>query len=339
MARNKGLLHVKSVRSKGRTYLYFLTGDFTATGKPMMHRLPDPAESNFGAVYGSLLAGRSRRENAQAILTVPQLVDLFQKSQHFRRLADGTQRVYVIYTEELATNLDTAPAEAVERRDILALLARKGDSTGAANGLLRTIRALYAWARKQELVRCDPCAGVDLFDSADYEPWPADLLAAALSPDAAPEVRLMVALLCFTAQRVGDVCKMRWSDIRDGVVSVRQQKTGKALEIPLFRDLAEILTQTPKRGMTILTDGLGRPVSTDRVRKQLQNFAKAHGAKIVTHGLRKNAVNALLEAGCTVAETSAVSGQSLAMVEHYAKRRSNSKLASAAILKLEASKS
>jgi hypothetical protein len=56
----------------------------------------------------------------------------------------------------------------------------------------------------------------------------------------------------------------------------------------------------------------------------------------VPHGLRKNAVNALLEAECSTAEVSAITGQSLQMIEHYAKHRNTAKLASTAILKFEA---
>lgn len=44
----------------------------------------------------------------------------------------------------------------------------------------------------------------------------------------------------------------------------------------------------------------------------------ALGIKTVPHGLRKNAVNALLEAGCTIAEVSAITGQTHQVVEHYA---------------------
>jgi hypothetical protein len=55
--------------------------------------------------------------------------------------------------------------------------------------------------------------------------------------------------------------------------------------------------------------------------------------KVVPHGLRKNAVNVLLEKGCTAAETAAISGQSLQMVEYYAKQRSQKKLGKVAMLK------
>jgi hypothetical protein len=51
--------------------------------------------------------------------------------------------------------------------------------------------------------------------------------------------------------------------------------------------------------------------------------------------LRKNAVNALLEAGCSTAEVSAITGQSLQVVEHYAKGRDGRALARAAMVKWE----
>ena len=59
---------------------------------------------------------------------------------------------------------------------------------------------------------------------------------------------------------------------------------------------------------------------------------------LVFHGLRKSAVVMLLEAGCSDAEVGAVTGQSRSMVEHYAKRVNQGKLAAAAVLKWEASK-
>lgn len=64
--------------------------------------------------------------------------------------------------------------------------------------------------------------------------------------------------------------------------------------------------------------------------------AEVCAVKAVPHGLRKNAVIALLEAGCTVAEVAAITGQSYAVVEHYAARVNTERLGSAAILKLDA---
>ena len=58
--------------------------------------------------------------------------------------------------------------------------------------------------------------------------------------------------------------------------------------------------------------------------------------KCVFHGLRKSAVVMLLEAGCTDAEVSAITGQTRDMVVHYARAVNQKRLAAAAILKWEA---
>lgn len=116
---------------------------------------------------------------------------------------------------------------------------------------------------------------------------------------------------------------------------IPQQKTGTALSIEMHRDLAEELAQTPKRGLAILADEQGRPLKVADLRYALQQWALARGHKVVPHGLRKNAVNELLLAGCSVAEVASITGQTYQIVEDYARKVNRTKLAEAAIIKLE----
>jgi hypothetical protein len=90
--------------------------------------------------------------------------------------------------------------------------------------------------------------------------------------------------------------------------SSSQTKTRPELQIPISPELQQVLDSLPRRGFTILTQANGQPWLDDGLRLYLQAWA---------HGLRKNAVNALLEAGCSAAEVSAITGQSLEMVEHH----------------------
>lgn len=139
-----------------------------------------------------------------------------------------------------------------------------------------------------------------------------------------------------TGRKRSGATRIRWQDIQGGVLHVRQQKTGKKLEIRLHAALARELARD-KRGIGYILPGArpGQPIGTQAIRDRLQRFASKLGAKIVPHGLRKNAVNALLESGCTAAETAAITGQTMQLVEHYAKARAQSSLASAAVLKWE----
>ena len=82
------------------------------------------------------------------------------------------------------------------------------------------------------------------------------------------------------------------------------------------------------KGERWVVRGLRGAILDDRITLALEDF--------VPHGLRKNAVCALLEAGCTVNEVSSITGQTAQIVEHYAREVNQLKLAEEAIRKWEA---
>jgi integrase len=120
---------------------------------------------------------------------------------------------------------------------------------------------------------------------------------------------------------------------------VKQQKTGKVLLIPVHRQLQAVLETIPRRAVTILTSTEGKPWRAFQTAWQKHRPLAVKERGLVFHGLRKSAVVTLLEAGATEAETAAVTGQTLTMVAHYAKQVTQKKLAEAAVLKWERSRS
>ncbi len=329
MSKGHRIPHVRTKTAKGRTYLYFDTGVRNEFGKPVLSRLPDARDPTFPTALAMAKAGRAGRGKVNMVLTVNGLANLYEKSADHAALAEKSRTLYGSYLRQIRKALGPAPAGEVARRDVLMIRDRMADKPGAANALVRTLGALYSWGRQREYVENTPTKGVKMLPQGAHEPWAPWLVEAALESDDAT-VRLAVGLLYFTAQRIGDVCKMRWTDIRDGVIELEAQKTGISLAIPLHSRLRAILAEAPRSAFTILLRD-GKPWEPVALRLHLQAWAKGRGAKVVAHGLRKSAVNALLEAGCSVAETAAISGQTLQMVEYYAKKRDQPKLASAAI--------
>ncbi|MBB4642321.1 tyrosine-type recombinase/integrase [Rhizorhapis suberifaciens] len=328
--RRKGLAYTKTVRAKGKVYVYFDTGEKDARGKVIYKPLPSPSDKSFGSVYAAMLGHRERRTEHGA-LTVKAFVEQYHASQKFLKLQPSTQKLYRIYQGRFADMLPTAPADRIERLDIVTLFDRMSSKTpGAANMLIASVSALYRWGRRAGLVTNRPADDIDENDLGEHEPWPDELLRAALESDD-PTVRMAVHLLYYTAQRIGDVAAMRWSMISDGVLTIRQQKTRKDMVIPLHPALCRELDSRDRDLRTILLNDDGKAFNEGTLRRVIQNWAKGRGVKIVPHGLRKNAVNALLEVGCSVAQTAAISGQSLRMVEYYARRRSQSSLARSAM--------
>lgn len=320
--------HVRRKVAKGKTYYYFDTGT-KANGKPVLKRLPDLRDPDFGRMLSAAQSGRTRRGKINGVLTIAGLADLYEKSPEFRKLAPRTRQNYECYLDRARQRLGIAPANELKPQDVRLVHDEMADQTGAANQFVRVLGSLYSWGRKRGHVAAKPTEGVDLFDETPHEPWPQWLLEEALQDK---EVQLPVALLYYTAQRIGDVCRMRWSDVRDGAIAVKQEKTGKSLSIPFHAELANLLAEQPRDALTILSRE-GRKLREAGLRGTLKAWASDRGQEIVPHGLRKNAVIALLECGCSIAETAAISGQTLQMVEHYAKERNQAKLASAAILR------
>jgi integrase len=124
-----------------------------------------------------------------------------------------------------------------------------------------------------------------------------------------------------------------------GMLAVKQEKTGKRLQIPVHRDLRPILDTIPRR-LTILTSSEGRPWTKSGFKATWRKHKPKAVLKLglVFHGLRKAAVVMLLEAGCTDAEVAAITGQSRQMIEHYARQVNQEKLARSAILRWEQSR-
>lgn len=321
--------HVKLVRSKGHDYYYYDTGK-KADGKRIYTRLPDLRDPKFGGALAACDGHRKR--GVTEIVKVPKLIDLYQKSSMYRDLRPGSRKVYDIALAKLERLLPTAPVAAITTVDMQRLFDDMGDKPGAANSFLGVCGALFKWARPRGYVASNPVTGIIPFKMGEHEPWPKPVLAAALTSKD-DKVRLLAHLLYYTAQRLNDTLSMRWSDIEDGRLVIRQDKTEKVLSIPLHKALKAELAKAPRKGLLIAVTERGRRYDEDTARDMLKAFCREHGVERVPHGLRKNAVIALLEAGCSVPETAAISGQSLKIVMHYAKERDQSLMADNAVLK------
>lgn len=129
--------------------------------------------------------------------------------------------------------------------------------------------------------------------------------------------------LCIgTGQRIGDVLKIRWGQIKDGAYGLTQGKTDKQMWIPLKDRLNAYLATIEKKGLTIITDAQGRPVHyqtvADEMRKVKAAMKHPDAAAYVTHGLRKNATIELCKAGCDDEMVKAVTGHSgVEMLKKY----------------------
>lgn len=334
MAKPPKLDHVKYVRSKGKVYAYFNTGKKVGD-KAVYVRMPELSSPGFYTSYGAMIAARKKR--AHLAYTVANLIDDFTGSAEFTGRAANTQKGYHIQLGKVRATLGYFGVNNLTPAHVQTVLDTEGWGAATQNIFVAVIGTAYTWGRKRGKASIEPTKDLGKQKTGQHEPWPEDVIEAALACDDA-RVRLAVHLLYFTGQRIGDVCALRWGNVRGNRIKLTQQKTSKALSIRVHRDLQAELDRTPRQGLTILTGANGRPVAAQKIRDELKAFTAAMGVKTVPHGLRKNAVIALLEEGCTVAEVASITGQTFEVVEHYAARVNNDKLSDTAMLKFEGRK-
>jgi integrase len=203
----------------------------------------------------------------------------------------------------------------------------------AARSWLVTLRSLCQFALKRRYLRSDPTINIKLrgVKGDGFHTWIEDEIAQfeAHHP-VGTKPRLALALLLYTAQRRSDVIRIGRQHIRDGVLTVKQQKTGVTLAIPVHPHLQAVLDATPSEHLTFLTMTGGKPYGSEHFSKTFRAWCDAAGLPkhCSAHGLRKAACRRLAEAGCSANEIAAISGHAtLREVERYTKAADQARLA------------
>lgn len=334
-AKTPKLEHVRFTRVKGKLYAYFDTGRRKLNGRPVYAPMPPFGSVGFYDTYASMRSARTKLGRTD--YTVADLARDYELSSAFRDRKPGTRKVYASTLKRVVTYLGAYPMDDLTSEDVQDILENDIEGAASHNLFLALVGIIYSWGRSPQGRRrtiLNPTDGLQKRVGGEHNPWPEHVVEAALACDD-NRVRLATHLLYFTGQRIGDVLQMRWSDIRNDVIEITQEKTGKTVWIPFLAELRDELARTPKTGLTIIANSRGQRRGDAQVRAELQAFTASMGVETVPHGLRKNAVIALLEAGCSVAEVASITGQSYKIVEHYAKQINQRRMAEAAIFKLE----
>jgi integrase len=269
------------------------------------------------------------------------MIAAYLASPHFGSRAERTQREYKRYLESIRALWGDLDPRGLKPMHIAELRDQHGKTPAKANNLVRTLGALFAWGIERGFADENPTVSVSRLKGGEYEPWPENIWAVAMQ-HLRHELRLACIFALFTGQRLGDVLRMQLGDIREGIVTVKQAKTGKTLRIPLHTELQPIVAECRNRGaIFLIAKPEGTQFTTDdfhamwtrEMKKEPQGKIRKSG--FVFHGLRKNACIKLFEVGCSEKEVESITGQSAAMVAHYSKRVNQLKLAKSAMEKLE----
>ncbi|SFV32900.1 Phage integrase family protein [Hyphomicrobium facile] len=360
LARQSLPAHVHTTRMRGKEYyaLHPHRGTKRAGKRvplPGCPYLPDGTPNpEWWSSYRSAAEaiGLLHRSSTPRPGTIAAAIAGYMESPDWRiSLKPGPRKEYARHLRYVSAVWGELALAGIETKHVMELRDSRADTPPDANNLVIALSSLMKWSVLRGLRATNPCRDVPKFKGGEgYAPWPWEAIEH-FRQHARRELADAADLALYTGQRQGDVLAMSWRDYTGDLICVKQAKTSKSLRLAVHRDLQAVLERLLERtGSTlaelrlsnarILLNSRGLPWKTGFKASWQAQFnrpimASLRERELVFHGLRKSAVVFLLEAGATTAEVQAITGQSMQMVEHYARQVNQKKLARSAILKWE----
>jgi integrase len=307
-----------------------------------------PWSEDFMRQYAAALDGvKARASNIGAARTKPGSFDAlcvsYYRSPDFRGLRPSTQSARRNILEPFRLAHGSKPVKGLHRQHITAVIGAKADKPEAANHLLKTLRIILGYAVTQGMLDSNPAAGIKKYRSQGegHHSWSESEIAQfEQRHPIGSKARLALALGLYTAQRKSDVLRMGWQHVNGDAIAVRQQKTDRALLIPMHPQLVAALASVPRGNLTFLMTEHGAPFTPNGFGNWWRDRCNDAGLPHCSfHGLRKAAATRLANAGCSVDQVKAITGhRSLAEVARYTKAADQQRLARQALgiqLKME----
>lgn len=316
-----------------------------------------PGDPQFEEAYSAAIEGRERREVqviAHPNATVPRSFKAawrkVLKSPDWLALDPATHHKNTYLAElfllsrvvlEDPTTWGAMPVKDMRRRHLKMILADYSATPHKAKHLLVTIRKMLAVALDEEWIDVDP--SYKLSWRPEYVGWrawtDAELAAYEQRWPIGTTPRLVYALALWLGNRRSDVTRLRWSqvDLKANTVFVQQEKTGKALTLPITPMLREVLEATERRGETVLVTQYGRPFSDKSLTGRMRDWTGAaelpQGCTL--HGLRKTLGKMLAEGGASTRQIMSQLGHDdMEHAELYSREAEQARMARDAMTRL-----
>lgn len=211
-------------------------------------------------------------------------------------LSRQTQHDYTICGALLEGVFGHLPIDSIRPRDIAEYMRVRGESAkvraNREKALFSTIfNHARAWGYTDSM---NPCVGIKGFKEKPRDRYVEDDEYEAVWAVAHPTVQDAMDLALCTGQRPADVLKIDVTDIGDGTLSIKQNKTGKKLRIQIEGFLSEVIDRImnkPRdvRNPALLQDPDGQRMSYFAMRSRFDKAREISGVSFQFRDLRAKA--------------------------------------------------
>lgn len=215
----------------------------------------------------------------------------------------NTASQYRIAGRKLAKMLAEFRVEEVEPKIVAGIKRQLADTPNMANRCLSVLRLVFNVALEDQLISVNPAVGIKrheehkrkrLLTMEEYD---------AIYAAAGPRLQIIMDLAIRTGQRIGDVLRIKRSDLVKQGIQFEQQKTGAKLVVHWTPELREVVERAKEinqniRAFTLLHNRRGKPPDYSTVKIQwdkARTAAKVPDARL--HDLRAVAATAARRQG------------------------------------------
>jgi integrase len=239
--------------------------------------------------------------------------------------------------------LDTAgtvPLSSITATAIREGINRRASTPFQAKNFAQTLRQLFQWLKESEIVSANPCDGLTVKKpkTRGFPEWTVEeILQYEQRWPLGCRERVMLAVYCYTGLRRGDAATVGKQHLRNGVISLKTEKTGEWVHIPMLDVLKRTLDAGPIGDLAFICTAQGKPYVKEALGNAFKVACKAAGIMNKSaHGLRKAAATRAADNGATAHELMAIFGwKDIKEAEIYTRAANRKRLAAQAMRKLE----
>jgi integrase len=271
-------------------------------------------DAEYQAAVAGLPARQTPKDDRTSLGTLAWLVERYRETTAWTDLSLASRRQRENIFEQVLEAAGRQPFAKITTASIMAGRDRRAKTTPAqARKFLDTMRGLFRWAVKAKLLKVDPTAGVanpSAPNSDGFTPWSLEDIATyeARWPIGTRQ-RVWLDVLVYTGLRRGDAVRFGRQHIRNGVGTIKTEKTDTVVTLPILPVLMKTLDAGPSGDLTFIAGEGGRPLTKESFGNLFRKACREAGLQNRSaHGLRKAAATRAAENGATVAQLNAIFG-------------------------------
>lgn len=333
-------LYVTRQRTRhGKMLFYFRRGKGPRTP------LPEPSSPDFLIQYNEALAASGiTAKKIVGVGSLEWLIARYRETTAYRGLSDATRRQRDNIFEGVVKKAGQHAYAKITKRIIVQGREDRVETPAQARNFLDAMRGLFRWALEADMVKVDPTEGVKNPPRPKTEgflPWTEeDVSAYEERWPAGTKERVWLHVLLYTGLRRGDAVMLGKQHVRNGVATIRTEKTGMEVSVPILPELEQTLAAGPTGDLAFIVGETGKPLKKESFGNMFRTACAAAGLENKSaHGVRKIGAIRAAESGLTVNELEALFGWSGGtMASHYTRTADRKRLAATASEKIRNAK-